>query len=266
MNDIAYSDLQVTRENRVGVIAIHRPEANNAVRAQTMDEIGAAVRELQDDAEVRSIVMTSGGKHFVTGADFAFLKEMAGSSTIEVKDRVYTSFQGAARTLYHCPKPTLAAFSGAAVTVGCELALACDFRMISNTAFFQESWIKLGIIPPLGGMMLLPRLIGLGPAADMILRGRPMKADEALRLGLVMEVTTPEDLKARSMAFAQELARAAPQAYSAAKQGLHRGLESTMEKEWAVNVLAQSILLGSADFREGLDAVMAKRAPVFQGF
>ncbi|MET0371784.1 MAG: enoyl-CoA hydratase/isomerase family protein [Sphingobium sp.] len=262
---MTYSDIIVTRQDRIGTIAINRPAANNSVSATTMDEIGAAVAELTADESVRVLVLTSTGKHFVAGAEFSFLQDLATTPSLTVKDKVYTSFQGAARALYHCPKPTLAAFSGAAVTVGCELAVACDFRIVSETAFFQESWIKLGILPPLGGMMLLPRLVGLGLATDMVLRGRAVKAEEALRSGLVHEVVPVDALAERITAFATELAAIAPQAYAAAKQGLHRGLESTMEKEWAANVLAQSLLLGSDDFKEGLAAVMQKRAPAFEG-
>jgi enoyl-CoA hydratase/carnithine racemase len=263
---VSYEDLLVSRSDEgVGSIAINRPEVHNSVRAGTMDEIARAVSELTDDCGVRAIVLTSTGKHLCSGAEFSFLKELSQTPSLQVKDKVYKSFQGAARALYHCPKPTLAAFSGAAVTVGCELAIACDFRLISENAFFQESWIKVGILPPLGGMMLLPRLVGLSAANDMILRGRAVKADEALRLGLAHEVVPAEQFEARRREFAVELAALPPQAYAAAKQGIHRGLESTMEKEWAANVLAQSLLLGSDDFKEGLDAVMSRRAPVFGG-
>ena len=260
-----YMDILVACDKGIGTISINRPEANNSVRAQTMDEIGRAIGDLSRDADIRVVVLTSTGKHFVTGADFTFLQELAAMPALAVKDRVYSSFQGAARALFQCTKPTLAAFSGAAVTVGCELALMCDFRIVSDTAFFQESWIKLGLLPPLGGLMLLPRLVGLGPAADMILRGRPMRADEALRLGLALEVVPTADLAERRQTFALELGALAPQAYAAAKQGLRRGLESTMEKEWATNVLAQSLLLGTEDFREGLEAVMSKRSASFVG-
>jgi len=262
---LAFTDIVVTREDRVGTIAIHRPEANNSVRAETMAEISAMVEEFSNDPDIRAIVLTTTGRHFVTGAEFSFLKELAVTPPFAVKDQVYRGFQGVTRALWHCPKPTLAAISGAAITVGCELALVCDYRIVSDTAFFQESWIKLGLMPPLGGLMLLPRLVGLGPATDMVLRGRRMAADEALRLGLAQEVVPVDQLVSRRNAFAHELAQLAPQAYAAAKQGLHRGLESTMEKEWASNVLAQAMLIGSNDFREGLDAVMKKRTPQFAG-
>jgi enoyl-CoA hydratase/carnithine racemase len=260
-----YEDILVTSERGVGTISIHRPAANNAVRAITMDEIAQAVGQFRVDPLISAIVLTSTGKHFVTGADFVFLQELAITPALSIKDRIYSSFQGAARALYSCPKPTLAAFSGAAVTVGCELALACDFRLVSDTAFFQESWIKLGLIPPLGGLMLLPRIIGIGPASEMILRGTAIRAEEALALRLVSAVVAAADLTQRATSFALELAALAPRAYAAAKEGLHRGLESTMENEWSANALAQSLLLGSEDFREGLNAVMAKRPALFSG-
>jgi enoyl-CoA hydratase/carnithine racemase len=260
-----YQDIVVERRDRIGTIAINRPDANNSVRGETMDEIAHAVEAFVADLEVGVVVVTSIGKHFVTGAEFGFLRNLAQTPSLMVKDKVYRSFQGAARALYRCPKPTLAAFGGAAVTVGCELALTCDFRIVGENAFFQESWIKLGLLPPLGGMMLLPRLVGLGPATDMILRGRAMKAEEALRLGLVHRVVPSADLAEAIAEFAGELVGIAPQAYAAAKEGIHRGIESTMEKEWASNVLAQSLLIGSDDFKEGLEAVIGKRPPIFQG-
>jgi len=260
-----YRDIAVSIAARVGTIAIDRADANNSVRAETMEDLRDALQRLAADPAVRVIVLTSLGKHFVAGAEFSFLESLATTPALQVKDQVYENFQGAARALWHCPKPTLAAFSGAAITVGCELALACDFRIVSETAYFQESWIKLGLLPPLGGLMLLPRFVGLGVASDMVLRGRVMRANEALRLGLVQEVVSVEGLAQRLESFAAELADIAPQAYAAAKQGLHRGLESTMEREWANNVLAQAMLLGANDFREGLDAVTGKRAPKFSG-
>ena len=107
---MTYSDILVTQEDRVGTITIDRPRANNAVSATTMDEIAAAVDALTADAGVRALVLTSTGKHFVAGAEFAFLQDLATTPALTVKDKVYTSFQGAARALYHCPKPTLAAF------------------------------------------------------------------------------------------------------------------------------------------------------------
>lgn len=261
-----FEDLKVTVGDRVGTIEIDRGDGRNAMRPETLNEIIRAVERLERDDAVRVILLTAAGKHFSAGADFAFLETLTASTAVEIRDRVYSSFQGAARALWYCAKPTLAAINGAAVTVGCELALACDFRIVGPSARFQETWIKLGILPPLGGLFLLPRLVGLGRAAEMVLTARPVDADEAVRIGLASRRSESGDtLRAEATAFALELSAAPPLAYRSIKEGLHRGLESTMENEWATNVLAQSLLLGSADFREGLTAVKAGRAAAFLG-
>lgn len=261
----AYEDLRVEKSGAVGWITINRPERRNALRPQTLAEICRALDALSDDAEVRAIVLAGEGKHFSAGAEFDFLEGLKTTPAPQVKSQIYAHFQGAARRLHHCPKPTIAAVAGAAVTVGCELALACDFRLVAPGAQFNESWIKLGLIPPLGGLFLLPRLVGAGRAAEMVLAGRPIGAEEALHIGLASELVEVGALRERAQAFAEQLAALPPLAYAAAKDGLRRGAESSMEKEWAANVLAQAMLLGTRDFAEGLAAVVEKRPGVFTG-
>lgn len=258
-------DIRIERDGAIGLVVMARAEAKNSSRPQTLREICQAVDELTADEEVRAIILAADGKHFSAGADFAFLDELTRMDAAAIRHQVYTHFQGAARRLYHCPKPTIALVQGAAVTVGCELALACDFRIVAEGAFFQESWIKLGIMPPLGGTYLLPRLIGMTRAADMCLRGRAVNAEEALAIGLASEVVAFEDLRARGLELAAELAAAAPLAYAAVKTALHRGGESGIDAEWSANLPQQALLLTSADFREGLSAVRERRAAVFAG-
>lgn len=260
-----FEDIVIGVADRIGTLTINRPAKGNTVRPQTLAEICDALDVLAADDEVAAIVLRADGKNFSAGADFAFLDEMKDMSASAIKAQVYAHFQGAAKRLYHCPKPTLALVQGAAVTVGCELALACDFRVLADNAFLQESWIKLGIMPPLGGLFLLPRLIGLGRASQMVLRGTPVKAEEAERIGLASEVVPLDQLDARGAELAAELAAMAPLAYAAVKQAMHRGLETSMEAEWSANVNNQAILLKSEDFQEGLAAVKARRAPVYGG-
>ncbi|QKS00344.1 enoyl-CoA hydratase/isomerase family protein [Sphingomonas sp. CL5.1] len=258
-----YDDIIVGRAGRIGTLTFNRPEKGNTLRPQTLAEVCCGLDELIADPEVRAIVLAATGKHFCAGADFSFLDELTRMPASDIKAQIYAHFQGAAKRLYTCSKPTLALVQGAAVTVGCELALACDFRIVAETAFFQESWIKLGIMPPLGGLFLLPRLAGLGRASQMVLLGQAVKAVEAERIGLAGEVVPVDMLAGRGAAFAEELAAIAPLAYASVKEALHRGLETSMEAEWSANLLNQALLLGTEDFREGLDAVKAKRAPVF---
>ena len=260
-----FEDLLIGRADGVGWIRINRAARRNALRPETLAEICQAMDELAADPMVGAVVLAGEGKHFAAGAEFSFLESLKTMPAPQVKSQIYAHFQGAARRIYNCPKPTIAAVSGAAVTVGCELALACDFRLVSATAEFHESWIKLGLLPPLGGLFLLPRLVGMGRAVEIVLAGRAIGAEEAVRIGLASELVDGEGLRDRAQAFAEQLAALPPLAYAAVKEGLHRGVESTMEKEWTTNVLAQAMLLGTGDFAEGLAAVVERRPGVFRG-
>jgi enoyl-CoA hydratase/carnithine racemase len=260
-----FEDIRVEIGDGIGAIVIDRGDNRNAVRPQSLAEIAQAVDQLTADPEVKAIILRAEGQHFSAGADFTFLAKITEMGPAEIRAHVYTHFQGAARRIYNCPKPVVAAIQGAAITVGCELSLACDFRIVAENAFFQESWIKLGILPPLGGLFLLPRLVGLGRASQMVLRAERIDAAKAEQIGLASEVVPLDQLTARAYELAAELAATAPQAYTAIKRGLRRGLETGMEAEFDANVLGQTMLLSSEDFREGLNAVKARRDPAFTG-
>ncbi len=260
-----FTDIRIEQDGKIGIILLNRPEQHNSLRGETMAQLCQAIDLLEADAGVGAILLAAEGRHFCAGAEFAYLETLKTTSAIDVRDRIYAHFQGAARRLFRFAKPTVAAVGGAAITVGCELALACDFRIGTEKSLFQESWIKLGLLPPLGGMFLLPRIVGLTRANEMILRGRAVRGEEALRIGLVSELVAPEALRARGVELAAELAELPPRAYALAKEGLQRGMESSIDREWAAGVLAQAMLIGTEDFREGLDAVTQKRAPRFTG-
>jgi enoyl-CoA hydratase/carnithine racemase len=247
----------ITVEKRAGVawLRFNRPQERNAVRQATMRELCAALDEVVADKDVRAVVLGAIGKHFCAGAEFSFLDTLAAMSTTDVQRDIYTYFQGAARRLYECPKPTIAAVQGTALTVGCELALMCDFRIVTPRATFQESWIRLGLLPPLGGMKLLPALIGLGKAKQMMLRGEVVDGAEAVAIGLANDIVEPEALENAAQTLAVELAGLPEHAYREVKRGLHRGLEAGLAQEWQSNVLAQSILLGTEDFRARLASI-----------
>jgi enoyl-CoA hydratase/carnithine racemase len=259
-------DVNVERlDGGVALIRFARPELKNAIRLRTLEELGDAVVEATDDADVRAIVIAGEGAHFCNGADLEFLAETRKLSPLLVQDRVYTKAQAAAKALYNCRKPTVAAVNGAAITLGCELTLCCDFRIVSDTAFFQELWVKVGLIPPLGGMFLLPRLVGLGRAAELALRGRRVDAAEALAWGLANELVPGEAYLDRAIELARELAALPPQGYRMVKLGLHRGMDSTMEQELGTNSMTQPLLIASEDFAEGLASVRDRRPPKFVG-
>jgi enoyl-CoA hydratase/carnithine racemase len=239
----------------VGWVIINRPASSNAVKPSTMKALCQALDRHLDDSEVNAIAIRGEGRHFLAGADLQWLEELTSATTGEVRAELYEYFLGAIKRVFHSPKPTLAAVNGSAITVGCELALACDFRLASDTAVFQESWIRLGLIPPLGGALLLPRFVGLAQAKAMILDAKPMSASDALQCGLVEAVVPEKDLEQHAQKRAEALSKRPLAAYRFAKEALHRGLSSTMENEWATNIAIQSILLADKDFAQRLQVL-----------
>jgi enoyl-CoA hydratase/carnithine racemase len=260
-----FQDILMEKTDGIGRVILNRPQVRNAVRQQTMYEILIAVDELQEDPAVNAILISGNGPTFCAGADIAFLDALMDMGPHEIKNTIYKYFLGAVRKVALCPKPTVAALQGAAITVGCELAIACDFRIAAESVDLRETWIKVGLIPPLGGMFLLPRLIGLSKAREMVLTGRSVLAEEAERIGLVSRVVPDERLVEEALSFTRKLGRFPPLAYAMAKEGIRRGLESTLDREWAANLLAQSMLIKYDDFREGTAAIKDRRPPEFQG-
>ncbi|MEE8395593.1 MAG: enoyl-CoA hydratase/isomerase family protein, partial [bacterium] len=174
----------VEKAGNVGKINFNRDRRMNALMPEMLEEIMAALSGFGQDAEVRAVVFTGNGRAFSSGADMKFLEPLFEMKPFEIKKEVYSSFGGAIKTLKLFPKPTIAAVNGPAFGAGCELALACDFRIASEQAVFCERWIGLGLIPPLGGMFLLPRLIGLAKATEMIMLGTEVDGTEAAKIGL----------------------------------------------------------------------------------
>lgn len=265
LSDIESGYVLVEREGATAYVRMNRPEIGNAVGPATMKRLCEVLDEVIEDPTVRAIVLGHTGRHFIAGADFAFLGALTQMSATEVRRDIYQHFQGAARRLHLCPKPTVAAIGGAAITVGCELALACDFRVVTPDSVFQQSWIRVGLLPPLGGLKILPSIVGYGLAKEMILRARPIKGEEALKVGLASELVAADELESRAKALAGDLATMAPLAYAASKEELRRGMESSLEDSWEHSLTAQTRLIGSADFREGLQAVTGQRKPNFTG-
>ena len=244
-------------DNGIGRISFNRPDTANAVYPELMKALCEALDDCIGADDVKAIVITGRGRNFAAGADFSFLRDLLTSRTEGVNQSLYAWFKGSVERLWKCPKPTVAAVNGAAITVGCEVAIACDARVASTRSRFGENWLQLGLMPPLGGAVLLPRLIGLTHAKRMVLEAQMLTGEDALRVGLVDELVEDDAILARAEERALAMAALPPQAFAAAKAALHRGFESTMETEWVANVLNQAVLIGTEDFK----AQVAARDP-----
>ncbi len=162
-------------------------------------------------------------------------------------------------------KPVIAAVDGGAVGFGCDLALACDLRVLSTEAYLQEKFVKIGLMPDGGGTFWLPRLVGLGRALEMMLLGEPVPAAEALAIGLANRVVPPAELRAEAMTLAHRLAKGPPLAYAEIKKAVRAGLGGTIDGTLALEKKGQLRCLTSNDCMEGVLAWAQKREPSFQG-
>lgn len=252
-------------QRRVAIITLNRPHTLNAMTPNLMAELKVAVTQADENPDVRVVVVTGAGRAFSSGGDRDFLEALGTMGGSEIKETVYANFQGAIKAVKLLSKPTIAAVNGPAVGAGCELAVACDFRVASSSAQFVESWIHLGTIAPLGGMFLLPRIVGLARATEMLMLGKPIEAIEAERIGLVNQVVEPEQLTIAATSLAERLAAGPPLALGIYKEGLRRSLESSLSAEWEAGLYAQSLLIQSDDFKEAVAAAAEKRPPNFTG-
>jgi enoyl-CoA hydratase/carnithine racemase len=255
----------VDRSDAVLTLTLNRPEALNALTAEAMGVLAERLEAAAADDATRAVVITGAGAAFSAGGDVAFLQELPRLPPERVRQIVYSAFQRVPRAIRRMDKPVIAAVNGAAVGAGCEIAVACDFRIASEKARFGEVWINLGCIPALGGMFLLPRLVGLAKATELCLTGEIVDAREALRIGLVNKVVMPPDLAPAAHELALRLAHGPRRAIAAAKAALNRGLDSDFETELERTLDQQVACFATEDFAEGVRALAERRPPRFTG-
>ncbi|RZI94602.1 MAG: enoyl-CoA hydratase [Microbacterium sp.] len=242
---------------RVGWITLNRPEALNALNTQTMRDVVAAAEAFDADPEIGAIVVTGSERAFAAGAD---IKEMEGKSGL---DMVMDDHFGAWRRFADVRTPVIAAVSGYALGGGCELAMMCDIILAADTAAFGQPEIALGVIPGMGGTQRLVRAVGAYKAADLVLTGRHLKADEAERAGLVSRVIPAADLLDEAQKTAETIAAKSLPSLYAAKAALDAALETTLAEGLRVERHVFASLFDTADQKEGMAAFREKRAPGF---
>jgi enoyl-CoA hydratase len=254
--------VEVAREAGVAVVTINRPEALNALDTDTNHEIERVAKDLARDESVRAVVLTGAGdKAFVAGADIAQFRDMTPEEARQASwlgRRVCAAIEGA-------PQPWIAAVNGFAFGGGCELALACDIRLAAESAKFGQPEIDLGITPGFGGTQRLPREVGMGWARYLVLTGKPIRAEEALRIGLVQAVYPREELMDRAMKLAAELAAKSPLTMRYCKSALHYGRDVDIDSGHEIERDLFALSFASDDHHEGLAAFLEKRPPEFKG-
>ena len=234
---------EILIETAAGVmtITLNRPERKNAFTLEMIDAWADALRNAQGDSDVRAVIVTGTGDSFCAGIDLSVLKEIDPSPLARMEvltERIHA----VSRALRDLDKPVLAAINGAAVGAGLDMALMCDIRFAARSARMSEGYVKAGLVPGNGGCYLLPRLIGLPRALEMLLSGRFMEAEEAVRVGLVNRVCEDPALLDESLAFAQELATWSPLVVTTTKRLVYESLQTTLDTSLRLGATYMGIL------------------------
>lgn len=243
----------------VRLIRLNRPKVLNALNSATIAEIAAVLEAYALDDTVRVVVLTGSERAFAAGAD---ITEMSNQG---ISEMLTTNRYTAWRTIAEFPKPLIAAIAGIALGGGLELAMHCDILLAAENARFGQPEINLGIIPGAGGTQRLTRAVGKSLAMEMVLNARMLSAEEALRVGLVSGVYPPEVLLHHALALAKQLASRAPLALRAAKASVNAAFEVGLSQGLQTERQNFALLFGTDDQKEGMQAFIEKRRPVWKG-
>lgn len=260
---VTFSNIVVNHEDGVSTITLNRPKQLNALNDATIGELQAAFSEIGTDEGVRVVVLTgSGDRAFAAGADIGELRELPSAG--QARENALRSHR-LGRLMANLRQPIIAAINGFALGGGLELALACDIRIAADTAQVGLPEVSLGIMPGWGGTQRLPRVVGPGAAKLMMMTGDRIKADEALRLGLVERVVPAAELMTEVQQIAAKIAALPPLSIAAIKHAVNHGLNMPLDQANAFEAGLFGELAMTADAKEGTSAFLEKRAAVWQG-
>ena len=243
------TNVLLEKKGPYAVATIHRPEALNALNSQVLADLAELLDTVEADEEIRVLVITGAGeKAFVAGADIGEMSTLFGKKGNDVFRRLET-----------LPIPTIAAVNGFALGGGCELSMSCDIRICADTAVFGQPEAGLGITPGFGGTQRLARLVGPGMAKQLIYTAKNIKADEALRIGLVNAVYPAQELLPAAEKLAGTIAKNAPIAVRACKKAINDGLQVDMDRAVTIEEKLFGSCFETADQKEGMGAFLEKR-------
>jgi len=259
---VEFENLILEKEDYLAILYINRPKAMNALNAETLYELEAAVKDVKADPNIKVMIVTgTGDKSFVAGADITFMLPLSpaeGRFFSDVGERVMRGFE-------LLEKPVIAAINGFALGGGCELAMSCDIRLAAENAIFAQPEVGLGVIPGFGGTQRLPRLIGEGRAKELTYTADVINAQEAYRIGLVNHVYPLEQLMDEAKKLAKKIAAKAPLAVGYAKFAIGKGMQVDIDTAMSIESDMFGMCCATEDKFEGMGAFVEKRKPQFKG-
>lgn len=253
MADVVESQNIILEKNEgIAKITLNRPDVMNALNDVIIDELWVATEDVRVDRDIKVVVITGAGKAFCTGLDLNYAEELAEGPMLEV-GTLLRKLQAAFR-LERLEKPVIAVINGFASAEGCDLALACDFRLASKNARLGMTYTQLGLVPDAGGACRLIQLVGLSKAKELIFFGEPINTEEALRIGMIDKVVPAQDLDTAALELARRLAMKSPEALGLAKRAINTSLEVSLKATMEFDLRAQSRRFQSEDAREAIKA------------
>lgn len=250
------TNILLEKKGLIAVATINRPKALNALNSEVLTDLDELVSAVKADADIRALVITgSGEKAFVAGADIGEMSTL----TKEGGEAFGKHGNDVFRAIETLPIPTIAAVNGFALGGGCEMALACDIRIASEKAKFGQPEVGLGIIPGFGGTQRMARIIGTGPAMELIYTADTIDAQRALEIGMVNHVVPADQLMDEAMKLAQKICTNAQKAIRASKLAIRRGIDCDISTAVSYEALAFATCFGTEDQKEGMQAFLEKR-------
>ena len=261
---MSYETIILQKEDGVATITLNRPDKLNSWNVELIDEVIKVANELNHDDTVRAVILTGAGRAFCAGGDLSLpIFDMRGYS-LEMKN-FFHKVNMIPLSLRNLTKPIIAAVNGPAVGAGCAMAMVCDIIIASEAATFGMAFVNVGYHPDAGASYLLPRLVGVNRACELIFTGRTIDAAEAERIGLVNKVVPADALMAAAKEMAVKVADGPSVAISLAKSCIYNGLQMTLEQALESEVHAASLILQTEDQKEGTNAFREKRKPKYKG-
>lgn len=260
-----YETLQWKVAENVGILTLNRPEKLNSFNLRMFEEIKEVLRGTEDDASVRAIVINGSGNSFSAGGDMELLKYLQGIEAGNPLEKALTDLLELGNRLYELEIPTVVAVRGYCLGVGLSLALLGDIRLASENAVFGAEFIAMGIVPDMGLMYTLPRLVGPARAKELILTCRRIKAPEAERIGMVNTIVPDKHLEEEALKIATRIGKLPAVAIRMTKKGLNQSSAGQLEEMLQYESRAQAVCLKTEDHKEAVAAFLARRKPEFKG-
>ncbi len=255
----------VTSDGSVTTITLNRPDKLNAFGGAMREELLDALRVADGEKSCRVVVITGAGRAFCAGGDVDFMAGLQRNGNIDAFRKLLDAGRDIVTQLASMPKPVIASINGVAAGAGCNLALACDMRLASDSAKLGETFVRIGIHPDWGGTWLLPRLVGYGRAMELLTTGRMVNADEALRIGMVDRVVPAAELAAETDALARAIANGPPLAIAGIKRAMQASERNDLRAQINLESQHQLDCFRSRDAAEGMAAFFERRTASFEG-